>query len=202
MNKLFLKIKPYLIHYGIFAVVLIAAIFIYRHYYYRTKTVIKPIYKTLTKVLPVTETKIQYKPYAVNHIEYIPEKEYLTITKTKTVPEILKNKKVLAVGNVPAYGGQTQVVCALDKNEKASLLFKQLPYVKSPKKFFSLRQSPYIQGGYGFLTDKNGTVQSGIISVGDKFLRTGNLTFKVKDSIFLNSRNTVNFIGVTAQYNF
>lgn len=203
LAKIYNVIKPYLIHYGIFVIILAGVIFFYRYYWYRTKTVIKPVIKTLTKVLPITKTKIKYKTLAVNHIQYIPEKEYLTITKTKTIPAVLKLKKILAVGNVPAYKGKTQVVCAFnDKTAKASLLFKQLPYQSKPKKFFTLKQIPYIEGGYGYITDRNGSIQSGILGVGDRFARLGNISFNVRDNIYLNSRNTINFVGVMAIYKF
>ena len=201
--KIYNVIKPYLIHYGIFAVVLIAVILLYRYYWYRTKTVIEPVIKTLTKVIPITKTKIKYKTIAVNHIQYIPQKEYLTITKTKTIPAVLKLKQILAVGSVPAYKGKTQVVCAFNnKTAKASLLFKQLPYQSKPKKFFTLKQIPYIEGGYGYITDKNGSLQSGILGVGDRFARLGNINFNVRDNIYLNSLNTINFVGITAVYKF
>ena len=201
--KIYGIIKPYLIHYGIFVIVLAGVILLYRYYWYRTKTVIIPVYKTLTKVIPITKTKIKYKTAIVNHVQYIPKKEYLTITKTKTIPEVLTNKKILAIGKVPAYKGQTQVVCTLnEKTAKADLLFKQLPYIKKQKKFFSLNQVPYIKGGYGLLTDKNGSVQSGIIGIGDRFARIGNFRFRAEDNVYLNSRNTINFIGITAIYKF
>ena len=203
LTKIYLAIKPYLIHYGIFVVILIALILGYRYYWYRTKTIIQPIVKTLTKVIPVTKTKIKYKTAVINHIQYIPKKEYLTITKTKTVPEVLKLKKILAVGNVPAYSGITQVVCAFsNKTYKADLLFKQLPYQSKPKKFFSLEQRPYISGGYGYLTSKYGSIGSGVIGAGDRFARLGNITFTVKDNVYLNSRDTINFVGATATYTF
>ena len=201
--KIYNFIKPYLIHYGIFIVILAAVIFWYRNYVYKVKTVIKPTVKYLTKVIPLTKTKIKYKTLTVKQIKYIPEKEYLTITKTKTIPEVLTNKKILAIGKVPAYRGQTQVVCTLnEKTAKADLVFKQLPYIKKQKKFFSLNQVPYIKGGYGLLTDKNGSVQSGIIGIGDRFARIGNFRFRAEDNVYLNSRNTINFIGITAIYKF
>ena len=201
--KIYNFIKPYLIHYGIFVIILAAVILWYKYHIYKVKTVIKPTVKYLTKVIPLTKTKIKYKTLTVSKIQYIPEKEYLTITKTKTVPEILTNKKILAIGKVPAYKGQTQVICALNaKTAKADLLFKQLPYIKKQKKFFSLHQVFYIQGGYGLLTDKNGSVQSGILGIGDRFARIGNFRLKAGDNVYLNSRNTINFIGVKVIYKF
>ena len=200
--KIYGIIKPYLIHYSIFAVILIALILGYRYYWYRTKTVITPVYKTLTKVLPVVKTKIKYKTAVISHIQYIPEKEYLTITKTKTAPQALKLKKILAVGNVPAYKGITQVVCALNnETSKADLLFKQLPYQSKPKKFFSLKQEPYVEGGVGYLTDKYGSIRSGTLGIGDRFARVGGFEFKIKDNLYLNSRDTVNFIGLFVKHN-
>jgi hypothetical protein len=201
--KIYGIIKPYLIHYGIFAVILIALILGYRYYWYRTKTVIIPVYKTLTKVLPVVKTKIKYKTAVVSHIQYIPEKEYLTITKTKTIPQALKLKKILAVGNVPAYKGITQVVCAFNnKTSKADLLFKQLPYQSKPKKFFSSTQVPYVEGGIGLLTNKYGSIRSGTLGIGDRFTRVGNIRFNIKDNLYLNSRDTINFVGAFAKYKF
>ena len=201
LAKIYGIIKPYLIHYGIFVIVLAGVILLYRYYWYRTKTVIIPVYKTLTKVIPITKTKIKYKTAIVNHVQYIPKKEYLTITKTKTVPQTLKLKKILAVGDVPAYKGETQVVCAFsNKTAKANLLFQQLPYQSKPKKFFSLKQVPYIEGGYGYITSKVGSMQSGMLGIGDKFARLGNIDFNVRDNIYLNSMNTINFVGVIAVY--
>ena len=201
--KIYGIIKPYLIHYSIFAVILIALILGYRYYWYRTKTVITPVYKTLTKVLPVVKTKIKYKTAVISHIQYIPEKEYLTITKTKTAPQALKLKKILAVGNVPAYKGITQVVCALNnETSKADLLFKQLPYQSKPKKFFSLKQEPYVEGGYGYITNKTGSVKGYVLGIGDRFARLGNINFDIKDNAYLNSGDTVNFVGITAKYKF
>ena len=201
MGTVLSKIRPYLIHYGIFAVILTGVL--YRYYWYRTKIVVQPVYKTLTKILPITKTKIRYKTLSINHIRYIPEKEYLTITKTKTIPAVLKLKQILAIGKVPAYMGETQVVCAFnDKRAKADLLFKQLPYRSKPKKFFSIAQGPYISGGYGYITDKYGTRQSGTVGIGDRFARLGALKFNIKDNVYLNSENTVNFIGLTVKYNF
>ena len=198
--KIYGIIKPYLIHYGIFLVII--AGLLYWYHWQKTKTIIVPVYKTLTKVLPVVKTKIKYKTAVVSHIEYIPEKEYLTITKTKTIPQALKLKKILAVGNVPAYKGITQVVCAFDnKTSKSDLLFKQLPYQSKPKKFFGLTQVPYIEGGIGYLTDKYGSIQSGTLGIGDRFARVGGFKFKIKDNLYLNSRDTVNFIGLFIRHN-
>ena len=103
--KIYTFIKPYLIHYGIFIVILAAVIFWYRNYVYKVKTVIKPTVKYLTKVIPLTKTKIKYKTLTVKQIKYIPEKEYLTITKTKTIPEVLTNKKNPCYRQSPCISG-------------------------------------------------------------------------------------------------
>ena len=195
--KIYNFIKPYLIHYGIFIVILAAVILWYRNYVYKVKTVIKPTVKYLTKVIPLTKTKIKYKTLTVKQIKYIPEKEYLTITKTKTIPEVLTNKKILAIGKVPAYKGQTQVVCTLnEKTAKADLLFKQLPYIKKQKKFFSLNQVPYVEGGYGF--------QGGMLGIGDRFARMGNIRFVAQVIGYGNQQKITRFgfAGITAIYKF
>lgn len=199
-------IKNNIVHIIYIAVILAIIILVYYFLWNKTKTIIQPEIKTLTKVIPVIKSKIKYRTVTVTKIQYIPQTEYQTITKTE-LPAWAKNKniKILATGKVPAYQGQTLVTSTLDiKTGKGSLAYQQLPFTVSKHKrpFFQLPNRFFIQGGYGYMTDKSGTVSSGIIGAGYKFLRVGNINFKVKDDVYLNSRNTVNFVGLTAQYNF
>ncbi len=203
LKNIFTKIKPYIPHYIGFIVILIGLVVLFYYWrWYHTKIVVQPVYKTLTKILPITHTKIKYKTLLVHKIQYIPIKEYLKITKTKKVPLELKNSKILAVGKTPPYGGSTQVVCILNKNMKGSLLFKQLPYNKKPKKFFNFSQHPFIGGGYGMFTNMKGTLKTGMVEVGDRFARIGNVKLKIEDRAYINSYDTNNFVGIIGIYHW
>jgi len=204
--KMLAKYKKDIIYVSVFIILLIIFLIGYRYKWYGEKILIKPVVKTLTKVIPVVKTKIHYKTLTFTRVKYIPKTEYQTITNT-VLPKWAngKNNKIIAMGKIPPYAGQTLATAILNtKTGKGQIGFQQLPFMspKHKRPFFALPNRLYIQGGYGYLTDKNGTRGSGIIGVGYKFLRIGNLKFKVKDNVYLNSENTVNFVGITAQYNF
>jgi len=197
---MWLKIKPYIAHYIIFLIIFIFLIIGYRYFWYRTKVVIKPVVKTLTKI--ITKTKFKYKTLTSTKIKYIPKIEY----KTK-LPVWLKgnNNKIVATGTIPPYNGHTSVTAIFDTlSGSTSIMFKQLPYLMPKHKgsFFKLSNEFFIRGGIGYLTDKNGTVKSELIGLQYNFLSIGSINLKVQDNIYLNSRNTVNFLGVIAQYKF
>ncbi len=196
---MFKIIKPYIVHYVIFILVILFLIFGYKYLWYRTKIVIKPVVKTLTKV--ITRTRYKYKTLQ-SKVQYIPKIEY----KTK-LPAWLTGQpdKILATGTIPSYGGKTSVMSTLNtKTGKGSISFIQLPYFvgKHKRSFFQWSNTFVLRGAMGYLTDKNGTLKTEMAGFQYNFIRVGNFHLKLQDNVYLNSRNTLNFIGIMGDYKF
>lgn len=182
----------------IIALFIAVAFFAYKYYY--TKSIVvhiipKYIKTTVIKNIPI----LRYKTITVKHIEYIPEKEYLKVTKLEKIPEILKHTKIIAVAKTPAYAGKTLVSCILKKNGSGEILIKELPYQKiliSKKKFFSVKPKFSIGAGYGFIRQLPTITEAATY----RFLRVGNFKVEAKD-IYFNANNN-NYVGLEIKYGF
>ena len=181
---------------------LITITFLAYKYYYTKSTTIhiihiipKYIKTTIIKNIPI----LRYKTIKVNHIEYIPEKEYLKVTKLEKIPEVLKHSKIIAVAKTPAYAGKTLVSCILKKNGSGEILIKELPYQKiliSKKKFFSIKPKFSLGMGYGFIRELPTITETATY----RFLRAGNFKIEAKDIYF--NANSNNYIGLEIKYGF
>lgn len=171
--------------------------------HYANNTIISkvtPTYKNITTVPTLPNTQYKYIYLTKTKIRYIPTDVYKKITNTKTIPQVFKNSYILATGNVPPYGGETNVTCALNKNTgNGKLYFKQLPYIpkKISKPFFSVKPRYMVGVGYGLWMGTPAVKISGDY----RFIRIYKINISAHDDLYTGI-NASNWLGIQASATF